>query len=413
MKRKPAPTTARKPQDPRGFRTRVRADGSVRCWWEPRAEDRKLGFAAVDLDADRMTWSRRQAEDLNEKVAAAKAEGPKGRAKVAAGRAGARTISALIASYRTSPHFTGKLAEKTRDSYGKLLLQIEEKWGVYRVAEFDKSVINTWYEALYAVKGPRMAQALVRMMSILFARAEVLRWRPENSNPCWRLQIVTPDPRQRAGAAEELAAIIAGAQALGLPGMEMAIRLAIYQGQRQTDIRAVTRGAFALVPRLFPGETRVRKVWVWTFVRSKKKNAGGMIVHPDVVPQLRALLADAGTAGMPRRPEDPLILDPATGRAYDEFLFNKRWHAILAWAAKPEGGDCPGISGLQFRDLRRTFGVLARAGGASKDDVGDVLGNSAAVNPILGETYMPASFDTASRAVAAVKSKTPRRGRGS
>lgn len=408
MSRKPATTTARKPQDPRGFRMRMRADGSVRCWWEPRAEDRKLGFVPVDLDADRMTWSRRQAEELNEKVAAAKAEGPKGRGKVAAGKAGARTISALIASYRKSPHFTTKLAAKTRDSYGKLLLQIEEKWGVYRVAEFDKSVINTWYEALFAAKGPRMAQALVRMMSILFARAEVLRWRPENSNPCWRLQIVTPVPRRRAGAAEELAAIIAGAQALGFPGMELAIRLALYQGQRQTDIRIATRGAFALVPHLFPGEKRARKVWVWTFVRSKRGNAGCMIVHPEVLPLLRALLADAGTADKPRRAEDPLILDPVTGRAYDEFLFNKRWRAILAWAADPKKGNCPDVANLQFRDLRRTFGVLARRGGASRDDVGDVLGNSAAVNPLLGEIYMPASFDTASRAVAAVKPKTPR-----
>ena len=58
-----------------------------------------------------------------------------------------------------------------------------------------------------------------------------------------------------------------------------------------------------------------------------------------------------------------------------------------------------------YRQMR--LGKNHRAGGASRDDVGDVLGNSAAVNPLLGETYMPASFETASRAIAAVKVPKP------
>ena len=52
---------------------------------------------------------------------------------------------------------------------------------------------------------------------------------------------------------------------------------------------------------------------------------------------------------------------------------------------------------------RRTFGVWARAGGGSREDVGDVLGNSAAMDPQLGETYMPPSFHTAARAVASIQ----------
>ena len=58
------------------------------------------------------------------------------------------------------------------------------------------------------------------------------------------------------------------------------------------------------------------------------------------------------------------------------------------------------------QDLRRTFGVLARSGGASRDDVGDVLGNSAGSDPQLGEIYMPPSFDTASRAVMSIRRPT-------
>lgn len=404
MTRKPTtPAAGRKPAIPMGLRERARADGSVRLWWEPRADALKLGFAAVDLDANRMAWSRQQAERLNAEVEAARLNGSRKSAKA---RKTSRSIDDLISDYRGSVHFKVTLAAKTRDSYGKLLVQISDKWGPHRAAAFDKATMKAWYQTLYTAKGARMAQALIRMMSVLMTHAEELGWRPENSNPCFRLKVATPDPRARSGAAAELSAILAGADALGLAGMGLAIRLALYQGQRQTDIRTARRGAFSLRP--VPGAAA--QVWVWQLRRSKRGTEGAMQLHPAVVPMLRTALADAGTADAPRGPADPLIYDEATGKPYTtEFLFNKRWLAIRAWAADPEGGNCPGIGDLQFRDLRRTFGVLARAGGASKDDIGDVLGNSAAVNPLLGETYMPASFTSASRAVAAVK--LPKAGR--
>lgn len=406
MTRKPTtPAAGRKPVLPMGLRERTRADGSVRLWWEPRGDAAKLGFAAVDLDANRMAWSRQQAERLNAEVEAARLNGSRKSAKA---RKTSRSIDDLISDYRASPHFKATLAAKTRDSYGKLLIQISDKWGPHRAAAFDKATMKAWYQTLFTAKGARMAQALIRMMSVLMTHAEDLGWRPENSNPCFRLKVVTPDPRARAGAAAELAAILSAADALELKGMGLAIRLALYQGQRQTDIRLATRGAFQL--RTLPGQGKAAQVWVWQLRRSKRGTEGAMQLHPAVVPMLRAALADAGTARAPRGPADPLIYDEVTGKSYTtEFLFNKRWLAIRAWAAHPEGGNCPGVGDLQFRDLRRTFGVLARAGGASKDDIGDVLGNSAAVNPLLGETYMPASFTSASRAVAAVK--LPKAGR--
>lgn len=54
---------------------------------------------------------------------------------------------------------------------------------------------------------------------------------------------------------------------------------------------------------------------------------------------------------------------------------------------------------LHFRDLRRTFGALARAGGAPKSDTADVLGCSAANNSRLCATYTAPKFHTASPAV--------------
>ena len=75
-----------------------------------------------------------------------------------------------------------------------------------------------------------------------------------------------------------------------------------------------------------------------------------------------------------------------------------RWDAIRAEAAK----TVPSVAGLQWRDLRRTFGNLARRGGASKSDVADVLGNTAAENAELAEVYMAAQLETTARAVGAI-----------
>ncbi|PZQ99905.1 MAG: hypothetical protein DI533_04545 [Cereibacter sphaeroides] len=389
--RRPAPP-------PQGLRQRARADGTMRVWWEPRADARKHGFAPVDLSDLDPTQARARARKLNDEVRAAE----DGKGAPPAPRANGRTISDLIREYRRSIHFRNTLSEKTRKSYNALLNQIEEKWGTRRVVDFDKPVMNAWYQTLFDAKGVRMAQALIRMMSVLFSYAESeLGWRPENSNPCFRLKIKSPDPRSRVGAWEEVDALLAAAEGFGYHAMALAIRLALFQGQRETDLILAVRGAFMLLPMLPPGGTRAKPVWIWKFRRSKRSNDGFMPLHADVIPHVRAALTNAGTADKPRLPTDALLIDEAVGRPYDEDLFAKRWSKIRARAAEAEGMRA--IATLQFRDLRRTFGVFARAGGASTDDTGDVLGNSAANNPLLEEIYMPPSFATTSRAIAAVK----------
>jgi integrase len=394
MTRKPRPPIG---DAPPGLRQRLRADGTWRVWWEPRPEDRKLGFNPVELSADKASWSVREAKRLNAERAQAHSDG----LRKDAPRSRGRTIGHLIQEYRGGVHFKHSLAPKTRKSYGVLLTQIEDKWGTRRVIDFDKAVMHTWYEALHSARGARMAQSLIRMMSILFSLAETLSWRPENSNPCYKLKIATPEPRQRSADWAEVELILDKADRLGFRAMGLAIRISLFQGQRETDVFTARRDAFQLVSVLDRDTGEPVKRWVWFLVRSKRQNKGVLPVHAEVVPRLREALAETGTADRPRLPTDPLLYDERTGRPYDEHLFAKRWSAIRAAAAAEEG--MARIATLQFRDLRRTFGVFARAGGATRDDTGDVLGNSAAVNPILNETYMPPTFDTARRAVEAVQ----------
>jgi integrase len=296
-------------------------------------------------------------------------------------------------------HFTDTLKPTTRQSYRKLMLQVEDKWGSQRVAAFDKATMAAWYQALYRGKSPTMAQKLIRQMSILFEHAETLGWRPENSNPCARLKIKTPAPRDRLASWAEIDAVIDAANTLGYGSLALAIHLSIFQGQRQTDVIEATRGAFRLLDTPDPATGKTRPEWTWTLLRSKNQKFAILPVHPEVLPLLRRALAETGTATAPRTDDDVLILDEATGKPYTVDLFCKRWAKARALAAT----RFPAIKSLKFRDLRSSFSRLARAAGASDDDTGDALGNSAATNPNLRQTYMPASFETARRAVLAVQ----------
>ncbi|MBW4710702.1 hypothetical protein KX928_23175 [Roseobacter sp. YSTF-M11] len=363
------------------LRQRRRADGSVRVWWEATADAQRLGFETVDLDANRPTWSKREAERLNLQLQRAL------NGTGAARGAGQRTISALIHIYRGSRHFKDR-KPATRKSYNTNLNVIEAKWADALVIEFTKPVMDAWYDTLRGKHGDSYSKSIMLMMSRLMSFAETKGWRPEQSNPCARLGLKSAAPGTRFATWPEYDQLLKSADKLGMPAMACAIALSALNGARQTDIREARLDAFKWVQ--VPG-TNGRLIW--EFVRSKRGNHGIAAVHQLAAGRVQQLL-DAATSG-----QVTLLVDHISKRPYNVRLFNARWREIRAHAAKA----VPTVATLQFRDLRRTFGVWARAGGAMREDIGDVLGNSAAVDPILGETYMPPQFDSALRAIDAIK----------
>lgn len=362
------------------------ASQSWRLWWEPETDLRELGFAPVELDSRRLTWSTREAERLNDLV-----QKMRGASAEAESRAGRRTIRALIADYVTSPEFLEKAAATQRD-YRQGFRAIEAKWGDSLVVDFSKRVVYQWYRSLLAEKGPYVAAALKRKFSVLMSHAVLLEWREDN--PALRLKILKPPRRGRVGDWAELDMLTAAARSLGLPSMELAILLAVYQGQRRGDIIRARREAFAERS--------------WLLRRQKRGNAGGFELHPEVRGPVEAMLATAGERerllhyeGTPDRPYD---------RPYTDDLFGKVWARVRAKAAKaaPAIDDCASrkragdVATLQFRDLRRTFATLARAGGADTRQVADALGNKAFSDDELSQVYMPPTYESASKAVRAV-----------
>lgn len=409
---------------PKNVRQRALANGAVRLWWEPSAAARRLGFAPVQLDAARLTWSVREATRLNNELERALKSGK----REAQASNGGRSIDALIDNFIKSKVFARK-ATKTQDSYRKQLAIIGRKWGHVPVTDFTKPIMHQWYETLLEQTSEYTAIARLRHMSMLFAHAELIGWRAEGSNPCSKLKMSVPKGRRRVVTWPEFDALVQAARDLGLLSIETAIVLGMFQGQRQTDIRLATCGAFRHQQIQLLGWSAPRLVWTWHLTRSKRGNEGAMLIHQDAIPALEAALSAAKARlyrdrGAIAREDEfaaaPLIVDENYGEAdfsgpLGEFRFQTRWDKVRRQAADTARAAgqtkfAEALEDIQFRDLRRSFGVNSRAGGASKDDAADVLGNSAATDQLLADIYMAPSFETASRAVMAVsRPENPRK----
>lgn len=369
------------------LRQRQRADGTWRIWWEPDARARDLGFGPVELSDRKLGWSERRARELNAEVDRAAATGQRRAQTSPTGR----TMMDLIENYRASADFTDRLRPKTRDSYEKNLAAIGAKWGDTLVLDFTKPVVNNWYETLCR-QTPSRAVALVRMLSILFARAERIGWRPEGSNPCARLKLRAPDPRDRLATWAELDALVAAADGIGLAPVGTACLIAALSGQRQTDILKATTAEFRMI------ELDGKPVWVWHLTRSKRGNEGVIKLHPELVDRLRpTLVVDA--EALIEDDARPLLIAPGAHRPYDEHLFAKHFARVRAEARR----SCRSVSDLQFRDLRRTFATWSMESGTDHQRVGLALGNRLASNARLSRTYLIATLQATAAAVDAIQ----------
>ncbi|MEO0859203.1 MAG: tyrosine-type recombinase/integrase [Pseudomonadota bacterium] len=359
---------------PAGLRVR-RTHSGLRVWWEPTKVQRAAGAKPVTLDADRPTWSRRRATDLGRKATRLVEKGPQ--------RDANRTLAELAHEYTGSHSFEDLRPATQRDYRGKLSVLVDV-WGHKLVADITKPQVLDLFDDQRA-RGLPMAKALIRMASILFSYAERVGWRAENTNPCLNLRLKTPPSRDRVADWAEIDALLGAADALDLPGAALMLSLAVFTGQRQTDLMALR------ADQLVEVDTPQGSMLVMHLVRSKRQNAG-------VVPIMDADLQDRLELALHGRTDADAVVTTQAQR-YTVNTWKRDWLAIRARAAK----TVPSVNSLQFRDLRRTFGAVARAAGADKADIAAVLGNTSHINFQLGMTYMPPEGRAAGRAVSRVK----------
>ncbi len=363
---------------PAGLRQRQRANGSWRLWWEPNSTQRKLEFEPVELDANRPTWSVKEATRINKMVASVAAGNPA--TALATGEDGPRkgSFDQLVARYFKSPEFD-QLSDASKDSYSATIKTLRRKWATARVADFDRAICKEYYDALYGTGRHTQALHLIRMLSVLLSYAVEIGW--IEHNPALNLRKVTPPPRQRLATWDEIDALMDAAATLNWPTMGLAVALSVFNGQRQADIINARVDAF--------------KAGHWTLTRSKNKRTSRLALHEETMKWLPAAMA------VGREDRERLILDPVTGLPTTKYGFSKRFDQMRAQAAKA----CPSLLAphrLQFRDLRRTFSALAREAGVEDRDRADALGNTSDVNSALSQTYNPPSDRAAANAIHSI-----------
>jgi len=363
-----------------GLRQRQRADGSWRIWWEPTPKQAKLGAASVDLSHLRAGDAQRRASELAKQFGQI------------APTIRAHSVDSLILDYTASHWFT-KLRASTQATYRANLRAIADKWGPQPVPGFTPPIITQWYETLLSQRGPARAHVLITMMQILFKHAERRGWIAKGSNPCADIGMEKPVPNAtRVATDAEIMALIHAADARS-PALALALRLSIHTGQRIEDIRTASPASFD--PCAIPVAGRIDPVqgYIWRMVRSKRSNAAVIpIIDAAVVALLAAQLAraDVQAAGQ-------LLLN-GHGQPFTRHRLGHHFETIRAIAAK----SLPTIAGLQWRDLRRTFGVRLRMANVGRDDIGDLLGNTVGISADLAARYTPATSASTMRAIAAI-----------
>lgn len=393
MTRKPSGPKGPLREDVQGLRQRQRSDGSWRVWWEPSAVMRASGATNVELDPARPDHAAREARRLNETAAAVAA------GKVPLTGVQARTIRALIADYQDSRFFKA-LRPITQAVYRSHMRTIETKWSSEPVIAFTGPVCNAWYEALLAASGAHRARALLRMLSILFTHAETRGWREAQTNPVASLRMEAPTPRSRRCSWEEFDALMLAAEKRQRPMVALVVAMGFYTGQRVTDIFEARPEDFR--PAQLGRGRSARQGLVWELTQSKTGKQVSVPIHQDLEEALRAQLAVA-SAG-----PGTLVWVAGSGKAFDHDSMGAAWKKLRDEAAKA----LPSIKTLTQRDLRRSFAINARAGGVTRDDLVDVLGNTLDDNQMLAQTYTPSQLATVQRVVGAIKKPEKERKQG-
>lgn len=248
-----------------------------------------------------------------------------------------RSFCSLVDEYRQSPEYE-ELAVGTKRDYDRYLTQIVEGWGQLSVAGLRPSHVLKVRDKRRSV--PAAANALLRVLSVLISWSIPRGYR--NDNPCSHVRKLSIGDGWSPWPVEMIHLI----QREGPTWMWEATALALYTGQRQSDVLAMNWSA------LQDGCIQVRQAKTGKLLR---------------IPAHSALLESL--AGIPKT--SIRILTSSRGAPWTADGFRSSWAKSLRGPLAPIREK-----GLVFHGLRKSAVVTLLEAGCTDAEVGAITGQS-------------------------------------
>lgn len=333
-------------------------NGSRRWFHQPSTSLQKQGWAVVRLSNNK-AQAIAEAETRNDALDAWRA------GQQALQQHGPSTVDGLIDFFKTTAQWQ-KLRAKTQLEYAKCMAIISRHFGGRAIKGIGRRDVRDMHRALAAT--PALANACVRVASVLFKCAMDEEWRVDN--PASRMGLAGQAPRQAYWTHADLMALVQAAERQGRTMFATACLLAFYLGQRPSDIRLLTWASYNPAGPSF--RLRQGKTGVWVEVDS----------HPLITERLVCL--DATTA--------TILIDPHTGQPYTERDLRREMEQVKAAAGLQHG--------LRFADFRRSAVIHMAEAGCSEVEIAAVTGHSYERTRQILETYLPRTSKMAKAAMA-------------
>lgn len=408
------------------------AGGVVGWYWEPSPKLRKAGWKSKPLGTDHAAAiEAAKARNLEVEAWAAGGARPAEVAKIIA----PHTFDALLARFEAEEmdddarrrDMREPLAASTKReyrSYAGLLRRWAED-GNTPIAAITEDRIKVLKTALFSAVNPRTGEvkryravSALRHLSMLMAFAKAKKLIAVD--PMENITIPQPGKRKVIIRPAAITAIRASAIKLGRPDVEIGVLLGLWTLQREGDVLAYNRHKWRECKDMSEESRRILagvdgKVMGFHFKPEKTKNSSGIWLEIPALPELRTRIEEAFADNAARTPAlTCLVADPDEARPTPQWKFQRGFRAAvndaLAKAVEAEDEElAEQLTGIQFRDLRRTGMCLMRELGLSVAYIASISGHTIEETSKILETYMPPDAATNAAAIAMLATRLEER----
>lgn len=282
--------------------------------------------------------------------------------------------------------------EKTRKEVEAAFKVIQHSpMGKRMMRDVTGKQIRAFYDKLAEAKTVDAAHRTCKWLRYLFSQA--LEAKHITMHPMDKMKLRRPAPRQVYWLEDEVAAAIAKAHETKRPSLALAIRLAFDLGQRAVDIRRMQceqwdDTGMVISTGSIDGASEV------VITQSKTGATVRIPALPELQDEITKAKADFARRG--REWAGHMVRTEIDGVAYTEVYLSHEATEVIRAA---------GLTGKQFKDLRRSSVVRLAQAGCTIPEIAAITGHSYQQCEKILQTYLPRTTPLARAAIQRVLAK--------